>query len=127
MSASSRDDSDGSPLRLAFFGQGVYFRQCALALPCGGLEPAFRDFRAAARPGPLLGALKTLDPDVVVVFRPEIIPPGLFARLNAVTIGYLSEPLPVAAPRSTRTCAIGCPGSSRSTRPTSIASCRSIR
>lgn len=82
------------PLRVAFVGQSVYFRQCALELPAEGVEPAFLDFRAAAPPEPLLDALRALDPDVVLVFRPEIVPDGLFDTLRAVTVGYLTEPLP---------------------------------
>lgn len=65
-----------------------------MSLPAEGLEPSFHDFRAAASPGPLLSGLQALDPDVVLVFRPEIIPPGLFNSLRALTIGYLTEPLP---------------------------------
>jgi hypothetical protein len=72
----------------------VYFRQCALEQRTDGLEPSFLDFRAAAPAQALLDRLQELDPDVVVVFRPEIIPPGLFDRLRALTIGYLTEPLP---------------------------------
>jgi hypothetical protein len=79
---------------VAFVGQGVYFRQCALERDAGGFEPHFLDFRAAAPPEPLLANLTRLDPDVVLVFRPEIIPPGLFEGLRARTIGYLTEPLP---------------------------------
>jgi hypothetical protein len=82
------------PLRLAFVGQGVYFRQCALELPAAGVEPSFVDFRAGAPPAPMLARLIELDPDVVLVFRPEIVPPRLFAELRAVTIGFLTEPLP---------------------------------
>jgi hypothetical protein len=83
-------------LRIAFVGQGVFFRQCALELPEAGLEPAFLDFRAGVAPEPLLARLRELDPDVVLVFRPEIVPPGLFDPLRALTIGYLTEPLPRA-------------------------------
>ncbi|HLH14449.1 MAG TPA: hypothetical protein VKV16_06635, partial [Solirubrobacteraceae bacterium] len=61
-------------LRVAFVGQSVYFRQCALERPAAGVEPTFIDFRAAAPPEPLLEALEALDPDVVLVFRPEIVP-----------------------------------------------------
>jgi hypothetical protein len=82
------------PLRVAFVGQSVYFQQCALELATDGLDPTFFDFRAAAPPDPLLARLEALDPDVVLVFRPEIIPPGLFHGLRALTIGYLTEPLP---------------------------------
>lgn len=81
-------------MRVAFVGQGVYFRQCALARPVDGLQPEFVDFRAAAAPEPLRRTLEDLDPDVILAFRPEIVPPGLFAGLRALTIGYLTEPLP---------------------------------
>ncbi len=87
-------DRESRPLRIAFVGQGVYFRQCALEREVGGLDPVFIDFRAAAPAEPLLAKLGELDPDVVLVFRPEIIPPGLFEGLRAMTIGYLTEPLP---------------------------------
>jgi hypothetical protein len=79
---------------VAFVGQGVYFRQCALEHAAGGLSPTFLDFRAAAAPEPLLARLQELDPDVILVFRPEIIPEGLFAGLRATRVGYLTEPLP---------------------------------
>jgi hypothetical protein len=88
--------SGDAPLRVAFVGQSVYFRQCAQEAAAGGLQPTFLDFRAAASPEPLLAHLHELDPDVVLVFRPEIIPPGLFDGLRARTIGYLTEPLPRA-------------------------------
>jgi hypothetical protein len=90
-------DSELDPstqVRVAFVGQSVYFSHCALERPAGGIEPAFVDFRAAAPAGPLLANLQALDPDVVLVFRPEIVPPGLLHNLRAVTIGYLTEPLP---------------------------------
>ncbi len=81
-------------LRVAFVGQSVFFSQCALEAPADGIEPLFVDFRAAAPPEPLLARLQELQPDVVLVFRPEIIPEGLFDELDALTIGYLTEPLP---------------------------------
>jgi hypothetical protein len=87
-------EPEGPQLRVAFVGQAVYFRQCALELPADGLDPVFLDFRAAAPPEPLLARLEELDPDVVLVFRPEIIPPRLLDGLRALTIGYLTEPLP---------------------------------
>jgi hypothetical protein len=93
-SGAARDDQAGTALRVAFVGQGVYFRHCALELATHGVEPVFLDFRAGAPPKPLLGRLQELDPDVVLVFRPEIIPAGLFRGLRATTLGYLTEPLP---------------------------------
>jgi len=95
--ASSRalPDPDG-PLRIAFVGQSVFFRQCSLEQASAQLHPSFFDFRAAAAAEPLLASLQELDPDVILVFRPEIIPPGLFDSLRALTLGYLTEPLPRA-------------------------------
>lgn len=90
----AKANSGARPLRVAFVGQGVYFRQCALEHPAKDLEPAFFDFRAGAPAEPLLARLQAHDPDVVLVFRPEIIPHGLLDQLRALTIGYLTEPLP---------------------------------
>lgn len=87
----------GDSLRVAFVGQAVYFEQCSLQVPAGGLEPSYLDFRAAAPAEQLIAGLKQLDPDVVLVFRPEIVPAGLFDELRAVTVGYLTEPLPRGA------------------------------
>jgi hypothetical protein len=83
-------------MRLAFVAQATYFHYCALEQPAGGVEPRFFDFRAGADPEPLARALREYAPDVVLVFRPEIIPPGTFEDLDAVTAGFLTEPLPRA-------------------------------
>jgi hypothetical protein len=83
-----------STLRVAFVGQSVYFRQCALEQRADGIEPCFLDFRAGAPPERLRAELRERDPDVVLVFRPEIVPKGLFHGMRAFTIGYLTEPLP---------------------------------
>jgi hypothetical protein len=82
------------PLKVTFVGQSVYFAHCALQEPADGIEPSFVDFRAGAPAGPMLARVRELSPDVVLVFRPEIVPPGLFADLDVVRIGYLTEPLP---------------------------------
>jgi hypothetical protein len=81
-------------MRLAFVGQATYFHYCALEEPAAGVEPHFFDYRFGIDPDPLAGALRELDPDVVLVFRPEIIPAGTFDRLRAVRAGFLTEPLP---------------------------------
>lgn len=82
------------PLRLAFVGQETYFRACALSAPHDGIEPTFIDYRAGFDAGPMVAQLQTAAPDVIIAFRPEIIPTGAFAGLSAVTLGYLTEPLP---------------------------------
>jgi hypothetical protein len=81
-------------LRIAFVGQRVYFEQCSLLAPTAELKPTFLDFRQGAPSARLLARLSELDPDVALVFRPEIIPEGLFGSLRALTLGYLTEPLP---------------------------------
>src|SRR3954454_20646895 len=81
-------------MRLAFVAQATYFHYCALEEPAGGVDPRFFDFRAGDDPDPLARALREFDPDVVLVFRPEIIPAGTFDGLDAVTAGFLTEPLP---------------------------------
>ena len=90
------------PARLAFVGQATFFEACSLGPGAHPYATTFLEFRGGADPAPLVRALDELDPDVVVVFRPEIIPTGLFAGLRARTVGFLTEPLPrtaVGAPR----------------------------
>ena len=72
----------------------MYFAYCAQESPGGGVLPGFVDFRAGADAGAMLAALKRFRPDVVVVFRPEIIPPGAFDGIDALTVGFLTEPIP---------------------------------
>jgi hypothetical protein len=82
------------PVRLAFVGQREYFHYTSLEEPAGGVEPRFLDFRPDADPEPLLAAIEAFDPHVVFVWRPELIPAGAFEDVRAITVGYLTEPLP---------------------------------
>ena len=72
----------------------MYFSSCALSSPAGGLEPVFVDHRGGADAEGLRRRLADVAPDVVVVFRPEIVAPGLFDDLDALTLGFSTEPLP---------------------------------
>jgi hypothetical protein len=81
-------------MRLAFVAQATYFHYCALEEPAAGVEPRFFDLGAGADAEPLRASLRAFAPDVVLVFRPEIIPAGTFDGLDAVTAGFLTEPLP---------------------------------
>jgi hypothetical protein len=83
-----------SPLRVAFVGQSTFFRACALEGEHAGLRGTFLEYRAGGDAGALLTGLEAIDPHVVVVFRPEIIPAGAFTGLQAATVGFLTEPLP---------------------------------
>lgn len=83
-----------APLRLAFVGQRVYFGSCVLEDPVPGVTPAFFDVRPNDPPDALASALRDFAPDAVVVFRPEILAPGALAGIDALTIGFLTEPLP---------------------------------
>jgi hypothetical protein len=82
------------PVRVAFVGQRVFFELSSLEHPVDGIEPTFIDFRQDADPRPLRARLEALDPDVIWVWRPEIVPPGLLSGLRARKVGYLTEPLP---------------------------------
>jgi len=81
-------------VRLAFVGQQAYFGYIALEQPAGGLEPRFFELRPNASGAELRAALDAYDPDVVIAFRPEFVPHGLFEGLRAITLGWLTEPLP---------------------------------
>lgn len=83
------------PLRLAFVGQSTFFEACALAPGAHRrFDTRFHEFRAGGDVEMLLGALSTFDPDVIIVFRPEIIPAAALRVLRAATLGFLTEPLP---------------------------------
>ncbi len=81
-------------MRLAFVGQHAYFGYIALEQPAGGLEPRFFELRPDDSGHELRSALEAHDPDVVIAFRPELVPNALFERLRALTVGWLTEPLP---------------------------------
>ena len=81
-------------VRLAFIGQRAFFEIDSLEEPADGIEPRFFDFRHGADPRPLRDALDAFDPDVVFVWRPEILPHGFLHASRAARIGYLTEPLP---------------------------------
>jgi hypothetical protein len=82
---------------VAFVGQTTFFQACSLQAPAAGLIPRFFEFRAGGDGEALLAGLAEFVPHVAVVFRPEVVPEGLFAELPAVTLGFLSEPLPRGA------------------------------
>ena len=81
-------------MRLAFVGQREYFNYTSLQEPAGGVEPSFVHFFPGAPVEPLLAQLEAIDPDVVFVWRPELIPAGAFEEVRGLTVGYLTEPLP---------------------------------
>jgi hypothetical protein len=83
------------PLRLAFVGQSTFFEACVLAPGVDPrVEPRFHEFRQGGDADALTAGLSASDPDVVIVFRPEIVPTGAFEGLRAATLGFLTEPLP---------------------------------
>jgi hypothetical protein len=84
----------GAPLRLAFVGQSTFFVATSLDEDSPRIKTRFFEFRRHADPEPLIAGLREFDPHVVIVFRPELIPDGLFADLRAATLGFMTEPLP---------------------------------
>jgi hypothetical protein len=55
---------------------------------------AFVEFRSGADGDAMRAEVDAHRPHVVVVFRPEILPPGVFADLRAAVVGFLTEPIP---------------------------------
>jgi hypothetical protein len=80
-------------LRLALVGQATFFETC-LPPPSPALEPSFHEFRRDGDVERLLSDLRALRPDAICVFRPELIPAGALHGLDALTLGFLTEPLP---------------------------------
>jgi hypothetical protein len=52
------------------------------------------DHRGGSDPSPVRVALDSIGPDVVVVFRPETLPPGFLRGVEALTLGFNTEPIP---------------------------------
>src|SRR4051812_13825108 len=84
----------GVPLRLAFVGQSTFFEACALHEHSRRVSTRFVEFRQGSDAAAMRAELDELRPHAVVVFRPEIVPRGLFAGLRAATVGFLTEPIP---------------------------------
>jgi hypothetical protein len=80
--------------RIAFVGQRIFFELTSLEHATDGLEPLYIDFRQDADARALREQLEAFDPDVIWVWRPEIVPAGLLKEFRAVKVGYLTEPLP---------------------------------
>lgn len=87
----------GAPLRLSFVGQSTFFRATALDEQSERVRTSYVEFRQGRDPDDLIAALRDADPHVVVVFRPELIPAGLFHGQRFATLGFLTEPLPRTA------------------------------
>jgi hypothetical protein len=81
-------------VKACFVGQREYFEQCSLLTPAGGVEPFFVDHRGGADPAPVRVALEEIRPDVVLVFRPETLPAGFLRGVDALTLGFNTEPIP---------------------------------
>jgi hypothetical protein len=79
---------------VTFVGQRASFAGCALEDPAEGVEPAFVDLRPGVPADSLRSAVAATAPDAVVAFRPELVPAGAFDGLDAVVIGWLTEPVP---------------------------------
>jgi len=85
---------DGAPLRLAFVGQKTFFEACALDEQSPRALTTFVEFRAGGDAEAMRARLDAFSPHVVVVFRPEVLPAGVFAGLRAAVLGFLTEPIP---------------------------------
>jgi hypothetical protein len=82
------------PMRVAFVGQATFFEACSLGPGAHGFHARFFEFRRGGDAGALIDELSAFDPEVAIVFRPEVVPAGALRGLRAKTIGFLTEPLP---------------------------------
>jgi hypothetical protein len=77
------------PFRVVYVGREAEERKWTLTAPAGGIVPAFVDHRSED----LVEQVAALRPHVVVVFRPERLPPGVAAAFPATTVAHLLDPL----------------------------------
>jgi hypothetical protein len=80
-------------LRLALVGQATFFETC-LPPASRALDPSFHEFRRGGDAERLVADLRARRPDAICVFRPELIPAGALHGIDALTLGFLTEPLP---------------------------------
>jgi len=83
----------GEPLRVAFVGQQTFFRATALEERSERFATTFVDWRILKDAPQMRAQLDAFGPHVVVSFRPEIVPKGLFSDLRAPVLGFLTEPI----------------------------------
>jgi hypothetical protein len=81
-------------VRIAFVGQSTFFAACSLEEQSHRARTTFVEFRAGKDAESMLARVRAFGPDAVIVFRPEILPAGVFADLRAPVIGFLTEPIP---------------------------------
>jgi hypothetical protein len=84
----------GAPVRIAFVGQSTFFAACSLEEDSPRARTTFVEFRAGGDAETMLAHVRAFAPDVVVVFRPEVLPRGIFDDLRTPVIGFLTEPIP---------------------------------
>jgi hypothetical protein len=82
-----RDDLPST--RVAFVGDAATYGPHLLHAPAGGVAPTL------VAPGDT-DALRAADPDVVVAFRPETLPPDQLRATPAPVLGVITDPLPRA-------------------------------
>jgi hypothetical protein len=80
-------------LRLALVGQATFFETC-LPPASRALDPSFHEFRREGDAERLVADLRARRPDAICVLRPELIPAGALHGIDALTLGFLTEPLP---------------------------------
>jgi hypothetical protein len=81
-------------VRIAFVGQSTFFAACSLEEQSRRARTTFVEFRAGKDAESMLARVRAFGPDVVIVFRPEILPAGVFADLRVPVVGVLTEPIP---------------------------------
>ena len=84
-------------MRVAFVGQSTFFEACSLepaVAPEVGLETEFIEFRGGGEIEPVLESLEAFEPQVTVVFRPDVFPAGALHDVPGAVLGFLTEPLP---------------------------------
>ena len=81
-------------LSIAFLGQSLYFRQAAIENTFLDANCNFVAYTFGENPDKALMELNALDPDIVIVFRPELFEQFEEFFADRISIGYFTEPLP---------------------------------
>lgn len=81
--------------RVAFVGQANYFQSVALSAPTTAIEPFLIEYRSGDDAAAMRSKLEQISPQLIIVFRPELVPSGTLTGLDAVRLGWFTEPIEI--------------------------------
>ncbi len=80
-------------MKTVFLGQKTYFEDCVDSLRSGLNEVVFVDYRISKPIDEAIKEVESYKPDLLIVFKPEILPRNSLLSLSAKKVGWFTEPI----------------------------------